>query len=165
MPESYDLDAVDHLTAGTEGEPGQRVFYLQVGQGRQVVTLRLEKTQVAALCRYLGELLSDLPPPENLPTSLDLVEPVLAEWVVGTLGVSYDEEEDRFLIVAEELVDEGEESAVVRIRATRAQAAALAMHGTTVVQSGRPPCPLCGHPLAPEGHQCVRLNGHRPPTP
>jgi len=29
-----------------------------------------------------------------------------------------------------------------------------------VVAAGRPPCPLCGNPLDPEGHVCPRQNGH-----
>ena len=34
-----------------------------------------------------------------------------------------------------------------------------------VVAAGRPPCPLCGFPLDPEGHICPRLNGyHRQPA-
>jgi hypothetical protein len=27
-----------------------------------------------------------------------------------------------------------------------------------LVAGGRPPCPLCGGPLDPEGHACPRLN-------
>ncbi|MBV9283620.1 MAG: DUF3090 family protein, partial [Acidimicrobiia bacterium] len=53
MSESYDLDAVDLLTTGTVGPPGERVFYLQARRGRQLLTLKMEKTQVAALVRYL----------------------------------------------------------------------------------------------------------------
>ena len=29
-----------------------------------------------------------------------------------------------------------------------------------VLGSGRPPCPLCGQPLDPQGHLCPRRNGH-----
>lgn len=161
MSTSFEVPEVDALTTGTVGPPGQRVFYLQARHGDQVVSLRLEKTQVAALVTYLGTLLADLPAPGALPTDLDLVEPVVAEWVVGSLGVSYDEDSDRILVVAEELVEEGEPAAQVRITATRAQIAALARRGTDVVEAGRPPCPLCGQPLDPEGHMCIRLNGHR----
>jgi uncharacterized repeat protein (TIGR03847 family) len=157
--------AADRLTTGTVGPPGQRVFYLQARQGRQLMTLRLEKTQVAALCRYLEAMLADLPPTGDLPTDMTLVEPVVDEWVVGSLGVSYDEDEDRFILVAEELVEEGDEPARASIRATREQVAALTHHGTQVVAAGRPPCPLCGAPLDPEGHVCVRLNGHRDLAP
>ncbi len=165
MSSSFEISEVDHLTTGTVGPPGKRVFYLQARQGAQVVTLRLEKTQVLALCRYLQGLLADLPPAGELPAEMGLLERVVAEWVVGTLGVSYDEDDDRVVLVAEELVDEGEEPARARIRATREQVAALTRRGTEVVAAGRPPCPLCGAPLDPEGHMCVRLNGHRDLTP
>ena len=174
MSTSFELDDVDHLTTGTIGPPGQRVFYLQAAQGDQLVSLRLEKTLVAALVRYLGALLADLPPAGPLPTELELREPVVAEWVVGGLGASYDEQADRVVLLAEEmvatepvgdeLVAEEHEGAVARFGATREQVAAFAMHGAGVVEAGRPPCPLCGQPLDTEGHVCARLNGHRPQT-
>ncbi|MEA2843698.1 MAG: hypothetical protein QOJ69_1369 [Actinomycetota bacterium] len=161
MSASFELSDVARLTVGTEGPPGKRIFYLQAATSAQVVTLRLEKTQVAALVAYLSALLSDLPTPTDLPTEMDLVEPVLAEWVVGSLGVTYDEGRDRILLLAEELVEEGEDGASTRLLATRAQVAALAVHGAALVAAGRPPCQLCGLPLDPEGHVCPRLNGHR----
>ena len=175
MSTSFELDDVDHLTTGTIGPPGQRVFYLQAAQGDQLVSLRLEKTLVAALVRYLGALLADLPPAGPLPTDLGLREPVVAEWVVGGLGASYDEQADRVVLLAEEMVadapageelvdEEDHEGAVARFGATREQVAAFTMHGAAVVEAGRPPCPLCGQPLDAEGHVCARLNGHRPQT-
>jgi len=167
MSSSFELGDVDGLTAGTVGQPGQRVFYLQARHPGGVVSLRLEKGQVAALCRYLDEMLADLAPVEPAPGDMDLVEPVVAEWVVASLGVSYDEGIDRVVLVAEELVDEeaAEEPARASIRATREQMAAFARHGNSVVAAGRPPCPLCGGPLDPEGHMCPRLNGHRDLSP
>jgi uncharacterized repeat protein (TIGR03847 family) len=161
MSESFDLPEVDVITTGTVGPPGERVFYLQARWGAQILSLKVEKTQVAALIRYLGTLLADLPPPDDLPSGLDLVEPIEPEWVVGSLGISYDEADDRVVLLAEELVEEGEEGAVARIGASRDQVAALALHGAAVVQAGRPPCPLCGEPLEKEGHVCVRMNGHK----
>lgn len=163
MSSSFEMPEVDHLTAGAVGEPGRRVFYLQAANKGQTVSLRLEKSQVAALVAYLVALLADMPatgagPPPGGP---GLVEPVVAEWVVGSLGVSYDEEADRVVLVAEELVEEGEDGARARISATRDQIVALAARGAEAVAAGRPPCPLCGQPLDPEGHTCARLNGHR----
>jgi uncharacterized repeat protein (TIGR03847 family) len=75
--------------------------------------------------------------------------------------VSYDEDADRVVIVADELVEEGEEGARARITATREQVAALSVRGAEAVAAGRPPCPLCGQPLDAQGHTCPRLNGHR----
>lgn len=163
MSSSFEIPEVDLLTTGAVGPPGHRVFYLQARNATQVVSLRLEKTQVAALVAYLAGMLAEMPPAGEVSgAGMELVEPVVAEWVVGSLGVSYDEDTDRFLIVAEELVEEGDEDgARARITATREQVAALSLRGAEVVAAGRPPCPLCGQPLDPEGHVCVRLNGHR----
>jgi uncharacterized repeat protein (TIGR03847 family) len=167
MSSSFDLQNVERITVGTVGPPGQRVFYLQARQGSELVTLKVEKSQVAALCTYLGELLQDLPRPGDLPGDLDLEEPAIPEWTVGSLGITYSEETDRFLLVAEELVAEEEtddDAGAVRFVVTREQMAALAIRGTQLVEAGRPPCPLCGYPLDPKGHTCPRTNGHRPPT-
>jgi len=171
MSSSFEIPAVDHLTTGAVGDPGQRIFYLQVGHEGQIVSLRLEKAQVAALVAYLIAMLADMPAVDDPPAgdlpgqvaagNMELVEPVVAEWVVGSLGVSYDQDADRVLLVAEELVEEGEDGARARIGATRDQVAALAARGAEAVAAGRPPCPLCGQPLDPGGHTCARLNGHK----
>ena len=174
--DSFEFEEVDHLTAGTVGPPGQRVFYLQASAGGQVVTLKVEKGQVAALVTYITALLSDLSPTEPPSTDMSLIEPVVPEWVVGALGVSYDELSDRVVVLAQELVvreeGEGEEEedddedldvGVARFTATREQAAALAARGLELVAAGRPTCSLCGNPIDPEGHVCPRLNGHKRP--
>jgi uncharacterized repeat protein (TIGR03847 family) len=164
---SYELFDVDKVTVGTVGPPGKRVFLLQARSGGTVVTLKIEKQQVAALAQYLAEILSDLASPGDLPTDLELDEPAEPDWVIGALGVTYDEATDRVLLVAEEAVgEEGDDvGEVARLAATREQIAALAIRGVQLVEAGRPPCPLCGFPLDPSGHVCPRTNGHRPPTP
>ena len=107
MSPSFDLGAVDAFTAGTVGAPGQRVFYLQARGDGQVVTVKCEKQQVAALGQYLERLLQDLPAPADgpLPTVLELLDPVDAVWVAGQLAVAWEAEADRFVVVVEE-VDE-----------------------------------------------------------
>ena len=96
MGASFELGAVEAATAGTIGVPGQRVFYLQFRTRTEVVTLRLEKQQVGALAEYLGELLADLPSPEDVPdpATLELEEPVDPAWVVGSMGLASDAEHD-----------------------------------------------------------------------
>lgn len=163
MSESYDLDAVEEIAVGTVGTVGQRVFLLQARQGATAVTLKLEKTQVAALCQYLGKLLADLPRAGHLAEAPDLAAPIDPAWAVGSMGVSYDEVADHVLIVAEEATLEDEVGAVARFRATREQVSALAIQGTRLVEAGRPPCPLCSYPLDPSDHDCPKTNGHRPP--
>jgi uncharacterized repeat protein (TIGR03847 family) len=164
MSSSFEFEVVEHITVGTVGEPGLRTFFLQARRGAELVTLKLEKSQVSALCTYVGELLQELPRPGHLPEDLDLEEPAVAEWTIGSLGITYSEDVDRFLLVAEEAGTEDDDLAEARFVLTREQMAALAIRGTQLVAAGRPPCPLCAYPLEPEGHQCPRTNGHRPPS-
>ena len=109
MAASFDFEAPDFFTTGTVGVPGRRTFYLQAREAGNVVTLKLEKEQIRALAEYLAKLLNDLPKPGALPRDMALLEPVSEAWVVGSLGVAYDESADRILIVAEELTEETEE--------------------------------------------------------
>jgi uncharacterized repeat protein (TIGR03847 family) len=176
---SFDFDAPDHFTAGAVGPPGHRVFFLQARQAGEVATLRLEKQQVAALGDYLAGILADLPDAVVEPTDVELIEPAIEEWVVGALAVAYEKEDDRVLLVAEELVLEpdddatepdeldeldaiiglgADEPATARFRLTRGQVLAFIRHAAALVTSGRPLCRLCGKPIDPDGHACPRLN-------
>ena len=165
---SFDFDEVEHLTFATIGEPGSRVFLLQASDATRLMTLKLEKTQVRSMCSYIGDLLQDLGRPGHLPEDHDLRDPVEIAWVAGPFAVHFDEQLERVVINIESLDDidsdvlEAPDSA--RIACTREQAADLIINGTSLVESGRPPCPLCGYPLDPNGHACPRTNGNRPPA-
>jgi uncharacterized repeat protein (TIGR03847 family) len=162
---SFDVPDPIVFTTGAVGDPGQRVFYLQAQGDGQVVTLKCEKQQVGALADYLEGMLADLPTidPDHVPTLLGLVEPLVPEWAIGTLAVAWDEDADRMVLVAEELLPEedveaGAEAGRARFRLTREQVSAFVDHAREIVAGGRPPCPLCGGPLDPRGHDCPRLN-------
>ena len=163
MTEAFDLSA-ERLCVGTVGPVGSRLFLLQVRQGETLVTLKVEKQQVAAMSDLLARVVKDQLRPGHLPDDQPLEEPMEPAWAVGTIGVSFDETEDRVVLVIEELVPEGEAGAIARVSITREQAAAFSIQATRLVESGRPPCPLCGSPLDPSGHECPRTNGHRPPA-
>ena len=172
MTTSFEFLEPDHFTAGAIGEPGRRIFYIQARQAEHVVTLRLEKQQVAALGDYLAGILADLPDAEPLPLALELIEPLVAEWVVGSLAVAYEEADDRILLVAEELIVVDEDvvddvaadpsmlpdGATARFRLSRSQVLAFIRTAAELVTSGRPLCRLCGKPIDPDGHACPRLN-------
>ena len=182
MSDSYELDGPDHFTAGAVGPPGQRVFYLQAREGDRLVTLKCEKEQVGALGEYLGGLLARLSgAPTPAADKRELLQPVEAAWPVGSLGVGYDGDRDRIVVVANERVeteedDEGQgeeetteataeteaaaEGASARFVITRAQAAAFVERAKTLLKGGRPTCPMCGEPKDPAGHACPRSNGH-----
>jgi uncharacterized repeat protein (TIGR03847 family) len=160
----HDLDAPDDFTVGTVGPVGERVFMLQCRQGADQLTLKIEKQQVAVLASYLARIVREVGRPGALPENVAFNEDEDPAWVIGTIGVSFDEGTQRIVVVAEELVPEDEDSSVARFSLTLEQAGAFAIVATGLVEAGRPPCPLCGLPLDPSGHACPRTNGHRPPS-
>jgi uncharacterized repeat protein (TIGR03847 family) len=163
LTEEFDLEDAQKLAVAAVGEPGQRVFLLQARKGSLVVTLKVEKAQVAALVTYLIRLLQSVPPEgADLPPD-DMEGGGEADFVVGSLAVTYDETADRVVLVAEEATAEDEPASSARLGITRAQAAALAKEGKRLVEGGRPPCPFCGYPLDQRGHVCPRTNGAHPP--
>lgn len=174
MTESHDFESVDRFTAGAIGEPGDRTFLFQAQAGSVQVTVKCEKQQVAALSEYLQGVLADLPAIEDdTPAPLELEPPYEPDWVAGTLSVAYDDVSDRIVILVEEIgpmdADEEDELGLLgpdltslRVRLTRGQVSALVDHTVALVEAGRPPCPICGHPKGPD-HACPRTNGHGPP--
>ena len=176
MSRSFELPEAEWATVGAVGEPGHRTFYFQARQDDQLLTLKLEKQQVAAIAQFLAEILADLPAVEGEAEGGDdaLVEPVLAEWPVGSLQLAYDSTADRIVILAEEIDleadEEVEEEEVVpdpdrgaaRLGITRSSAATIVRLGVELIGAGRPTCPLCGRAMDSEGHSCPRTNGHKP---
>src|SRR6266404_7388384 len=161
MSDSFELDAPDHFTVGAVGPPGQRVFYLQARQARQLLTLKCEKEQIRALGEYLGGLLAKLPSDTGEEGGdTVLLEPLDAAWTVAALGVGYDQDGDRVVLETRELLEEEaeEEPAVARFHITRGQAAAFVERVRELVQAGRPICPACSQPKDPSGHTCPRSN-------
>lgn len=164
MSDDLDLGAPDLFTVSAVGAVGERLFLLQCAQGATSLTVKVEKQQVAVLASYLARIVREIGRPGELPVELDAPVSAEPQWVVGTIGVSYDEEADRLVVVIEEAVEEDEEGTAARVALTREQAAAFAIRATQLVEAGRPPCPLCGLPLDASGHDCPRTNGHRPPA-
>ncbi|MEM7341633.1 MAG: DUF3090 family protein [Actinomycetota bacterium] len=175
MSDSYDFRNVTHFTAGAEGAPGQRVFYLQVGDDASLVSVRLEKQQVRALAQFLKGVLDDFPSPSpNEAGPVPLVEPAIAEWVVGHIAVGVDEADSEVVLVVDEMVPEDEDEddeldeidlfesppkgARIRAHLNVVQAARFVATSDELMAGGRPPCRLCGQPLDPTGHACPRLN-------
>ena len=173
MPEfTHDLDPVDRITVGTVGQPGQRTFYLQARRGRQLLSMVMEKDQVSALATALEQLLENLAEKNPLLntsediiaiTNMELEQPLEEAFRVGQLGLGYDETQDVLVIIAQELgqSEDGESLETVRVTFSRDQGRSLAQRSSETVAQGRPRCPQCGEPINPEGHFCIKKNGHR----
>jgi uncharacterized repeat protein (TIGR03847 family) len=182
----FAFDPPDRFVAGTVGQPGERTFYLQASGAGQLVSVALEKLQVSALAERLDELLDEIRrrqgaestvpavPPPQLEDVAPLDTPIEEEFRVGTLALAWDDDAALVIIEAQS-ADEAEEEAepappsdvdtdsdsdMLRVRLSPAVARAFAKRALRVVAAGRPPCPLCGNPLDPEGHICPRQNGH-----
>lgn len=162
MSQSFELPSAEHFTCGTVGAPGERAFYIQARQGRRLVTLKSEKEQVRVLGAYLAELLDKLPAGTGvkLPDAA-LVEPIEPAWSIASIGLGYDEDTKRIVIVATAIVEEeGAEAPTARLAVTREQAAAFVTRAETLMKGGRPICPMCSQPRDTRGHVCPRSNGH-----
>ena len=105
VTEDFELANPERVTVGTVGPVGERMFVLQVREGLTLVTLKLEKTQVSALARFLGRMLGELERPGELPPGAELELESFDEpdFVVRSLGVSYDDDADRIILVADEI--------------------------------------------------------------
>lgn len=155
MAQEIDLGNVDFITIGTIGAPGSRVFHLQAGSGDTLLTLTIEKEQAAAITTSINNVLEEIEKQHDRPTpeptmaeyDMDLREPILPEFRIAQIGLAYDDDTDRMVLVMNELQTEDaiEQPALVRMGATRAQMMALAIHTRTVVASGRPTAQSNGH--------------------
>lgn len=182
----FDFDPPERFIAGTVGQPGERTFYLQAAGAGRVVSVALEKQQVAVLAERLEELLDEVRrrgastspvPVVPAPGSEDVAPldlPLLEEFRVGTMALAWETEEERVVLEAQavggdEEADEGAEPLadadegpdVLRVRLSAEEARAFVRRAQRLVAAGRPPCPLCALPVDPEGHICPRQNGHR----
>ncbi|RWA23776.1 hypothetical protein MELE44368_00810 [Mycolicibacterium elephantis DSM 44368] len=167
--------------AGTVGQPGNRTFYLQAVHDKRVVSVVLEKQQVAVLAERISALLVEInrrfgtpipPDTDEVDDLSPLITPVDAEFRVGTMGLGWDSEAQTVVVEllavsetefdASVVLDDAEDGPdAVRVFLTPESARQFAARSNRVISAGRPPCPLCDEPLDPEGHLCVRTNGYR----
>lgn len=169
----FEFDNPDRFVPGTIGSPGQRTFFLQARQGGALVSVSIEKVQVAVLAEHLDELLDAVHPglagTDPLRTSGDdgaLDEPLVDLFRVGAMVLGWDPSVERVVIEATPIEDDGdsadaqdkaiEEPDLVRISIDAATARAFVRRVAALLTAGRPACPFCGQVLGPDGHFCPR---------
>jgi uncharacterized repeat protein (TIGR03847 family) len=181
MPVIHEFDPPERFVAGTVGEPGARTFFLQARSGQRMVSVALEKQQVAVLAERIDELLDEVMAstgndtliPAVAPVGLDdaepLEQPIDEQFRAGTMTLSWDPSLARVVIevfpIADTAEDDVEEEVepdeVFLVRLEAGPARAFVKRAGLVVDAGRPDCPFCGNPIDPDGHLCVRANGFR----
>jgi uncharacterized repeat protein (TIGR03847 family) len=145
-----EMNPVDFVTIGTIGPKGQRIFHLQAGQGTKLVSLIIEKEQAWALSEAINDLITDLD--EKMGESfssdvsldeldMDLREPIRPMFRVAQMGIGYDVDNEKIVLVAQEMTRLGEQSddepGVVRLWCSREQMRALSLHAVATVEQGR----------------------------
>ena len=166
---SFIFDAVDRFVAGTVGEPGERAFFIQAQNGSRLVTLALEKAQVAALAERLAIVLIDLRrngvafntrdlPRDDAP----LTTPIESEFEVGSISMAWDESVSKMSIELFEIATvDGAVGNSLKVALDISQCGAFVKRSKALVSAGRLPCPFCGFPIDPQAHLCPRANGYR----
>jgi len=122
----YIFDPPERFIAGTIGDPGNRSFFLQAREGDRVVSVALEKVQVAVLAERLGDLLGELDrrdvrsgrgddraEPADAVTLIDddaapLDEPLVEAFRAGSLTLGWDPDAERVLLEARAQDEDGE---------------------------------------------------------
>ena len=157
-----DLGRALTLTADAVGEPGSRRFRLLVEAQHGGACLWLEKEQLFQLAIAIQRLLSTMDASASgEPTSLpSQSSDAYHEFQVGRLMISEEVKGPILNLLAKDQDDEDSAEATVGTLVDIDQLKALAEQALVVCAAGRPRCPLCGTPMGPEGHQCVRTNGY-----
>jgi uncharacterized repeat protein (TIGR03847 family) len=112
----FHFDPPDRFVAGTIGQPGNRTFFLQARRAGQIVSVVLEKVQVAVLAERLGVLLDELeargiarPTEVVVPDSLPLDEPINETFRATTLTLGWDGDAEQILVEARAEADDDED--------------------------------------------------------
>src|SRR6476646_1666750 len=106
------FDKPSRFVAGTVGEPGDRTFFLQATDGTRVVTVALEKQQVAVLADRLEQLLDEIVASTGTnadPAGADtdaLEVPIDEEFRVSAMGLAGDHNDGVVVIEAQAPVED-----------------------------------------------------------
>jgi uncharacterized repeat protein (TIGR03847 family) len=115
MPDPIEFHTVDALGAGAVGVPGQRVFYLQARSESALLTVLLEKEQVALLAAeavaFLDRIAEQYPEePVTLPATVaELHEPTVPLFRARLIGLGFDPEREMVLIELRENATDDED--------------------------------------------------------
>ncbi len=168
--ELLDLGLAESIVPEAIGRPGERKFKITVISHRGSAIIWMEKEQLFQVAAALKQFLSSRSAISNATHYVSRNEgpssAISAEFRVGEMSLSHDARSDVFTVAVTDIEsehegDDEEDAVAVQFSFTRVSADKIADVALEVVAAGRKPCPLCSAPQDPEGHFCVRTNGHR----
>lgn len=159
----------DRCVVGAVGQPGSRLFLIQVAQGSRLAAVAVEKQQAQLLGLRVGEVLDQLSelghvvPPAGPPADLGPLDaPVHVDFRASAIGMAWDAQSHTLLLELFSIeADDTGETPVIHVRLTPAMAREFSARAEVIVAAGRPACPVCAQPLDVGGHICPRANGYR----
>jgi uncharacterized repeat protein (TIGR03847 family) len=147
------------------GEPGSRTFCLSLTAGSASALLWLEKDHLEHLSEYVFEISRTLSKDDqNEPVSM-----LEAPWngdaknydfKVGQLALGHDASSKSFLFLVHKQHAADHAPADISFWIPLIMAERLSREAMEICNAGRAKCFLCNQPINPEGHMCVRSNGH-----
>lgn len=144
MATEFEFDPAEFITIGTIGPKGRREFFLQAGHEGRIISFKIEKEQARGLGEAIQEFIEDLDTRLDVQTEvqmaaldMDLREPIQSMFSVAQMGLAFDEDNDKVILIAQELAT-GDDAGVARVYCTREQMYALSIRAIDMVEAGRP---------------------------
>jgi uncharacterized repeat protein (TIGR03847 family) len=166
--ERYEYPEATLLAPFAVGAPGNRTFFLGIGDADEWVRIWVEKEHLLGMVEGIDKfslLLTQLqisfsdvaeapPSPYDTPSGLPVAELDIVQLMLG-----YDEQGKATIdVVVQPSGAQEPEPAEVYCQVTLGQLKKLRHRTEKIIAAGRPLCPICGGPIDPTGHICPEEN-------
>jgi uncharacterized repeat protein (TIGR03847 family) len=154
---------------GTIGMPGERTFYWQIKQERDLISIKLEKQQAAIIAEQIDNLLDenfdkdiDSGRQSSTPNDINPLDlPIIDEFNLLGLGIHLNENQLKISLNLSSSTSAEDAERAVEVVLSRTMARDFCARTRLVVAAGRAICPFCELPIEVNGHLCIRANGYR----
>jgi len=145
------------LVPKTVGEPGERIFSIQIECENNYVNLFLEKEQLALISQKINKYNSFAQPKKvNIPIT-DKTR--INNYKLIDFALEFEENLNifDFYFVG---VDDQDKGIAAMFYYQNEYAQFFAKNSLKIISQGRPICSLCFNPINKDGHFCIKMNGH-----
>ena len=148
------------------GNPGERTFRLLLEAGEAQAILWLEKEQLQQLAIYIQQIEESRSPTKpgeekSIPEGTWTGGRTFVEFNIGSLSMGHDSVSNAFLFLAYGPDSDDDSPADLSFWLSAHMADRVSKQALQISAAGRPRCFLCDKPIGPDGHKCMRSNGHQ----